>query len=310
MNRVLLFGATSRVGSEFVASTRLRIDAVGRRDPRLRGLHVESFRAVDLQDLVAVEQLVAQSDADAIVNFAAHTSVDAAERERLDPADAARSPAFVVNALAVEAMARGAAALGRPFLTFSTDFVFDGHRGPYTETDAPPPGGEGLGWDGYSKAEGERRARAAYPATIVILIAYPYGAFRAGGSDFARWIVAGHRSGRLPPLFTDQQITPTWVPDVGRALEHLLAVGGSGTYHVASPEPTTPHEFGVELLRAGLGTAPELPTGSIAEYLRRPGATPRPVRGGLAVGRLPAAGIALTSWRDGARLWWANGGSS
>src|SRR5690242_14601551 len=83
-----------------------------------------------------------------VVNAAAYTTVDKAESEP--------DLAMRINGQAPGALAEACAALRVPFVTVSTDYVFDGRKdGPYTEYDPFSP----LGAYGCSKAEGERRVR-------------------------------------------------------------------------------------------------------------------------------------------------------
>jgi dTDP-4-dehydrorhamnose reductase len=301
VSRLLVFGATSLVGSHFVRHTHHTLEAAGRRDPRERGLPVDRFDPVELSRAPEIDRRIRESAAEAVVNFAGFTDVEAAEQERARPGAAPSGSAFGLNALAPEAMARAARESRKRFLHLSTDFVFDGTSGPYPETADPAPLSPRVGWYGWTKGEGERRARAAHPDTAILRIAYPYRAVWEGKTDFARSWLAKFRAGSLPPLFVDQRLTPTWIPDASRAVEHILRTGGTGVFHAASPSATTPYEFGSELLSAAAGHPVELARGSMQEFLQRPGATPRPLRGGLTVDRLVREGVPLTDWRSGIR---------
>ena len=299
---MLVFGATSLVGSHFVgeAARGLTLAAAGRQDPRKIGLAVDRFTPVDLAHASALGTLVAESPEPLVVNFAARTDVDGVEAER---AAGAASPAYVVNALAPEAMARGARSAGKYLLSVSTDFVFDGTRGPSAEGDLPDPLSPRVSWYGWTKGEGERRIRQEAPDAGVVRISYPFRPPGSAKPDFAQSLLDRYRSGTLPPLYTDQQLTPSWVPDVTRAILRLLDVKGAGTFHVASPSPTTPHEFATELFRRVDGKPPELPTGTLSVRLTDPRSAPRPLRGGLRSERLPSMGVPMTDWRRGLELW-------
>jgi dTDP-4-dehydrorhamnose reductase len=276
------------------------VRAAGRVDPRPLGIPAGGFDAVDLQDPIRIRSIIHSSSAGTVINFAASTEVDKVERERPGgyPEDVG-GPAFAVNALAAAEMARTAQEGGRQFITLSTDFVFDGLGGPYPESARPSAWSSHVGWYGWTKGEGERRVLEADPKAAIVRISYPYRQRFARKTDFARNIVARRKAGTLPPLFTDQVITPTWIPDVSRALKYIIDHRESGCFHVASPERTSPWEFGQSLIEQLEGGTPNLPKGSMAEYLARPGATPRPRSGGLTVGRLIDGGVALTSWRAG-----------
>jgi dTDP-4-dehydrorhamnose reductase len=300
VTEILVFGADSLVGSDFVASTRYTVTAAGRVDPRSVGIPIERFLSLDATHGDQIERAVHDSGADAVINFTAATEVDMAERERpLGTPTSAEGRTFALNVLAPAVMAAAARKRGTHFVTLSTDFVFDGTNGPYAESSAPSEWSESVGWYGWTKGEGERRALEADPGAAIVRISYPYRSNFPRKTDFARNILSRRAAGSLPPLFTDQVVTPTWIPDVSRALEYIVRVHAKGRFHVASPELTSPWEFGTTLVHALEGRPPELTKGSMEAYLARPGVTPRPRRGGLLTERLPAAGVGLTNWRDG-----------
>jgi dTDP-4-dehydrorhamnose reductase len=307
-NGLLVLGATSLVGSHFVetAGTTFPLEAAGRTDPRSRGLRVEAFSPVDLGERVAVERFLASRRGDrAWLNFAARTDVDACEAERPatppGPPSGRRDSAWTMNAELPGWLAEASRRQGISLLHVSTDFVFDGAQGPYPEEALPSPWGSRVGWYGFTKGVGESRVRAADPNATVVRISYPYRTAFAGRTDFARNILARARAGTLYPLYTDQQITPTWVPDVSRALRALIDTPRSGTFHVAAPELTTPWAFGVELLKAFQIEGPPPRSARLAEAPAVAGRAPRPLRGGLRTDRLSALGLRPTGVREGLR---------
>jgi len=308
MTDLLVFGADSLVGSHFVQTTRHRVLAMGRRDPRVDKLPASGFDILDLANTDAVEEAVRRSNAEVVVNFAAATDVDGVERERPASAKAPPGPAFLVNAAAPEAMARAARETGRFLVSLSTDFVFDGLHGPYSEDAKPSHLSPKISWYGWTKGEGELRIQGVNPTAAIVRVAYPYRSSYSGKLDFARKIVDAHRRAALPTYFSDQQITPTWIPDVSRAIEYLIEARESGTFHVASPAVTTPYEFAREILTHLDDSSTRVGKGSMAEFLQRPGVTPRPRKGGLTCQRLLGERVPLTTWQDGIRLFILEGG--
>ena len=299
MADALIFGATSMVGSHFVAHGRSVCAAAGRRDPRVEGLPVERFAEVDLTDLEAVRRAVRSAREPVVVNFAGATDVDVVERERPALPETPAGVAWTTNALAPAVIADTARASGKFFVQISTDFVFDGADGPYSEAAERSLYSPALCWYGWTKSEGERRANEADSTTAVVRIAYPYRGPFALKSDFARRVLARYREGSMWSMYTDQVITPTWIPDVTTALDRLIAERVSGVVHVASPEPTTPFAFASELLSVYAGRPVELASGRLAEVPAGGGRAPRPLRGGLVPARAQQLGLPLTTWRSG-----------
>jgi len=296
-----VLGAPSLVGSHFVRSGSFAVAAAGRVDPGGAGLSVERFTNADLSRPEELSALVRAAPEATVVNFAARTDVDPVERERSTAASPAGS-AWAVNALAPEAIAAACRASGKYFVQISTDFVFDGTAGPYDESAPRSPLSDRVSWYGWTKSEGERRAAEADPRAAIVRISYPYRAAFPQKLDFARWMLEKHRQGALPPLYANQQLTPTWIPNVTKALQVLIRQRSPGVFHVASPDVTSPLEFGRALLTRVEGSTPALSAGMLRPPEHGSGVAPRPVRGGLRSHRCADLGIPLTPWREGVEL--------
>lgn len=298
-----MFGATSMVGSHFLDAYPGPVAAAGRNAPSRAPGPVERFDAVDLTKPREVGAYVRSTIEPVVVNFAARTDVDGVERERPRAGGDAQGPAWAVNSLAPEEIARATRESGRYFVQLSTDFVFDGRNGPYAESAFRSSLSPDLSWYGWTKSEGERRVVASDPHAAIVRISYPYRARFPPKVDFARRIVASRRAGGLSPLFSDQQITPTWIPDVSAVVRELAQRRPAGVFHVASPSPTTPLEFGTELLRRVEGRVPSLAGRPLPRPGEDPTRAPRPRLGGLGVGRVAELDLTPTGWREGvARL--------
>lgn len=302
---MLTFGATSLVGSHFVAHTVHQVAAAGRSDPRLQGVQVTHFDRVDLTQPEDAAKLVRSRSEPVVVNFAALTNVDQVERERQE-GPRVEGKAWTVNALTPGAISRAARTTGKWFIQISTDFVFDGKSGPYDEMAFRSPISPEVSWYGWTKGEGERLALAQNSDLTIIRISYPYRLHFAPKLDFARWILEKHRAGTLPPLYGNQRITPTWIPDVTRVVDTLIQRPRRGIFHVASPVLTTPFEFGRAILTRVEGRAPFLVESELSLPSRGSGLAPRPIHGGLISRRTTDLGLSFTSWSEGIGRWPAN----
>lgn len=286
------------VGSWFLSTTSLAVAAAGRRDPQSVGLRVERFDSIDFGDPPRLAEHVEAGNEPALVNFAARTDVDGVEKERPTSGGTASGHAWTVNSDAVRSIARAASRSNKYLVQISTDFVFDGQSGPYDERASRSTLSSRLSWYGWTKSEGERAIEESGARAAIVRIAYPYGPRRAEKADLPHWIVEAWRGGCLPPLYTDQWFTPTWIPDIPVLLERLLREQPSGIFHLASPTLATPFELGTALLGALEGQVPGLSPGSISGSgtSRR---APRPIHGGLSCARVAELGIAPTRWQEG-----------
>jgi dTDP-4-dehydrorhamnose reductase len=306
--RLLVFGATSLVGSHLLehAPEGFELYAIGRSNPATLGLSVAGFSGVPLEEKGTVQRAIRDLGPAAVVNFAGRTDVDGCEAERpsapLENAEASGTgSALRVNGEFPGWVAEACARAGVHFIQISTDFVFDGRDGPYPESSPPSPFGPALSWYGYTKGIGEASVRHWGSDWAIVRLAYPYRTRFDRKLDLARSLLARRESGTLYPLYTDQRITPTWVPDVTRTLGRILSDRAHGVFHVASPSACSPFEFAQALFAEFRGPPVELHSTRLAEAALSVGRAPRPVSGGLQVSRIRELGIVPLDYRRGIR---------
>ena len=99
-------------------------------------------------------------------------------------------------------------------------------------------------------------------------------------------------------MYADQTFTPTYIPDVAPAILALLAKGGNGVYHLASPQTTTPYEFAKYLLEKYEGREVIVQKGSLQNQLKEQKAVPRPLLGGLKTKKIETI-FTPSSWHEG-----------
>lgn len=176
---------------------------------------------MDVADPAAVHAMLDALRPWAVVNAAGYVRVDDAEREP--------DACFRANAEGAAVLAEACAARGIALLTVSSDLVFDGMRDvPYVERDAPSP----LNVYGRSKADAERRVRAAHPAALVIRTAAFFGP--GNEHDFVAQALRALREGRPFLAADDATVSPTYVPDLVNAALDLLIDGERGVWHLAN----------------------------------------------------------------------------
>jgi dTDP-4-dehydrorhamnose reductase len=225
-----------------------------------------------------------------IVNAAAYTAVDAAER------DAAQT--YVVNAEAPGVMAEEAARLGAGFVHYSTDYVFDGRKAePYIESDQPAP----LNVYGASKLAGEERVRAAGARSLVLRVSWVYG---ARGRNFVRTMRARLREPGATLRVVDDQIgAPTPSGAIADATARIVTAwtgDGLETYHLTASGSTS--WFGLVQAIIADDPAPwEHQFTSLDPVPSSAYATParRPANSRLDCSKLSDAfGVSLRPWRE------------
>lgn len=298
-SKILVLGSSSLVGSHFVDMfhDKYEISAVGRRNIFEETDFLASFLKVDLQDRTRLEDTIRSSDAEFVINYAAETNVDACERER----NIIEGKVYRTNTSAVRWIQESCRETGKIFYQISTDAVFDGTKGPYSEGDPAGSISNEISWYGYTKHLAEKELMRGPSENCVIRISYPYRASFPPKTDLARTILYMHRNGNLFPLFTDQIFSPTLVDDVSKSLDFLIRRNSRGIYHVASRYQTTPFEFAGKLISVFFGDSEshKLRKASILEFRASSGSAPRPVKGGLITEKIAAEGFAPRTFEEG-----------
>ena len=143
-----------------------------------------------------------------LVNAAAYTAVDQAESEP--------EVAIKINSDAPAAMAEEAKRLGALFITYSTDYVFDGKSAsPYKETDRTVP----LNVYGASKLSGERAVEAVGGSYLIFRTSWVYG---ARGKNFLKTILKLATERQELRIVDDQVGAPTWSRDLADATRKII----------------------------------------------------------------------------------------
>jgi dTDP-4-dehydrorhamnose reductase len=270
VTRLLVTGAGGQVGTYLTTLLEgYDVVACGRAD-------------LDVADRDAVEQVVAATAPDVIINTAAMTDVDGCEA---DP-----DRAYAVNALGVRWLAGAANRVGAHLVHVSTDYVFDGAaREPYREWDTVRP----ISVYGASKLGGELECARHATSWAIARTSWVYG---KRGGDFVSWVLDAAAAGKLKGLVDDQTGSPTYAADLARVLRDLAVRRTQGVFHAANAGAATRLEQGLAVLELA-GRSTEGVGGMPSSALPRPAA--RPTYSALADTALRPAGIEpMRHWRD------------
>lgn len=231
--RVLIAGASGFLGKKLYALLGQEHQAVGTCASHRR----EPFIPWDLSVLDGIPAFLDEQHPDVVIHAAAITDENLAQR---NPPLAKR-----INADATEAMVRWCERNGARLIYISSDYVFDGEHGPYTETSTPYP----LQIYGFTKLLGEI-ATLSHPGSAVVRVAILHGLNDAEDkftytADVIRTLGSGQRMvvdhGRIK--------YPTLIDDVARGLQEVIAGGEGGVFHVAGTEGVTRYQWGLQIAR-------------------------------------------------------------
>lgn len=232
--KILLLGKNGQLGYALQSSLALLGDviALGRSE-------------CDITDLNAVAQAVQVHQPNIIVNAAAYTAVDKAEKDQIN--------CYLANAAAPAILASEAKAIGALLVHYSTDYVFDGTKAtPYLPDDAPNP----INYYGYSKLLGEQG---------IVYSGCDYFIFRTSwvyhpdyGNNFYRTMQRLAIERETLSIVADQHGIPNDARDLAADTARILAQPlahlkqHSGIYHLTAglENQTTWHGFAKQIIEA------------------------------------------------------------
>lgn len=287
---ILVTGAGGQLGRELLRQGAGAVPA-----PGLAGASGEVGLAhadLDITDAAAVALALRAHGARLVINAAAWTDVDGAER----------SPerAFAVNRDGAAVLADACAGAGIPLFQVSTDHVFDGRPGaPWRETDALSP----LGVYGASKAAGEAAIRERLPAHLILRTSWVFG---AEGDNFVKALLRRAQAGESLAVVSDHVGGPTPARALASALlalaqRHLTGeVLPWGTYHFTGQPFVSRHAFAVAVVDAAQqrGLLLQPPTLRAIRAIDWPGAPLRPANACLDGSRARRLlGLSPPDWR-------------
>lgn len=190
---------------------------------------------VDIQDRSIVEEYIKDKNIEWIINCAAYTAVDRAEKEE--------EKAYQLNGQAVENVAKIAAGIKARLIHFSTDYVFDGDKsGAYKENDPTHP----QTVYGKTKLAGEQQIQKNLDDFFIIRISWLYGIY---GNNFVKTMVRLFKEKDQIGVVDDQIGSPTYTGQLAKNIFNLIQINshGYGIYHYSDNGKISWYDFAKEI---------------------------------------------------------------
>jgi len=168
---------------------------------------------------------------DVIINAAAYTNVDLSETER--------ETVWKINVKGVEHLAETARVIDAQIIHISSDYIFDGENGPYTENDKPSP----LGYYGRTKLASENVLKISGALFTILRTNVLYGVTSKSKADFVEWLIDTVRSGKPVRVVDDQFSNPTFIDDLVQAINKVIEFRKHGVYNIGGKEFLSRYEF-------------------------------------------------------------------
>ncbi len=234
MSRILITGASGLLGANLVvAFSELFTVLAAYKSNRMKSDHVDCFQ-LDLVQKEWVASVFAQLRPGRVIHCAAQTDVDYCESHP--------EQAELANVDASRNVALAAEAVGAQLTYISTDSVFDGGKGTYSEQHQPEP----INVYGRTKLEGERTVKDLLPDSLIIRTNI-YGWNMQEKESLAEWVLGRLERGEPLSGFRDVYFSPILVNDLAGILLRMMKLNLSGTYHVGGRQRCSKYQFGRHL---------------------------------------------------------------
>ena len=229
MKKILVTGSNGLLGQKLTELILQRKDmalvATSKglnRFPEKRGY---TYIELDITDEAETLQVLGAVKPDVVINTAAVTQVDVCERDK----DACKN----LNVEGVKNLLSVCETLDIHFIHLSTDFVFDGEAGPYSEDAVPNP----LSYYGQTKAEAEELVKKASCKWSIVRTVLVYGIVSdISRSNIVLWAKSALEKGSHINVVSDHFRTPTLAEDLAEGCLLIAQKGKTGIYHISGNE--------------------------------------------------------------------------
>ncbi|MCX7874996.1 MAG: dTDP-4-dehydrorhamnose reductase [Melioribacteraceae bacterium] len=224
------------------------------------------YKQLDIIQKNDVKKIITNFFPDFILNAAAYTNVDKAETER--------ELCWKINVKGVENLALYSWTIDSQLIHISTDYIFDGKNGPYTENDLPNP----ISYYGRTKLASENSIKASGTRFTIIRTNVLYGPAKYGRADFVKWVYNSLSNNNQIKIVTDQINNPTYIDDLVQAISKIIYYKKEGIYNIGGKELLSRYDF-TKIIADYFNLKKELILPILTKDLNQP--AKRPLRSGL-----------------------------
>jgi len=232
--KILVTGASGLLGhkvAELALEKHHEVYSIYKEHPTFLGKPIK----LDLTDQSQVSETIAKHKPEAIVHTAAYTDVDGCEINQ--------DLAWKTNAEATKNVAIASASINSHIIYVSTDYIFDGEKGLYSEEDKLNP----ISYYGYTKLKGEEFIKEHAKKWCITRASVIYGWSQTQKPNFATWLIKNLNQGKTVNVLTDQYVSPTLNTNLAEMLLEITERKIAGTLHTAGATRVSRHEFALKL---------------------------------------------------------------
>ncbi len=237
--KILVTGSNGLLGQKLVhklsTDPEVKLIATARGDNRLKKANGYLYRPLDITNEAEVAQTIAEVKPDVVINTAAMTNVDACEADK--------EGCDKLNVDAVQYIVDACVKHKVHLVHLSTDFIFDGEDGPYTEDAEPNP----LSYYGESKLKAEKIVEGSNVKAAILRTVLVYGiAEDMSRSNIVLWAKGALEKGKEINVVDDQFRSPTLAEDLADGCILAAKQKATGVYNISGKDQMSV----IELVRA------------------------------------------------------------
>ncbi|HAK79355.1 MAG TPA: NAD(P)-dependent oxidoreductase [Runella sp.] len=236
MKTILVTGSNGLLGQKLVElltqQSETKVIATARGENRLPFKEGYDYFSMDITKPEEVASVIQKTMPDVIIHGAAMTNVDQCEFEK--------ETCWAQNVKAVEYMVEACRKHDIFLCHVSTDFIFDGAAGPYTEEGEANP----LSFYGWSKYAAEKVVQHSGIRWAIARTVLVYGiAFDMSRSNIILWVKKSLEEGKNIKVVTDQWRTPTLAEDLAMGCFLIADKEAEGVFNISGKDLLTPYEM-------------------------------------------------------------------
>jgi dTDP-4-dehydrorhamnose reductase len=267
---VLITGANGLLGQKLCLhfSSSFKVIATDLQPESLVSVPKLSYETLDVTDIRNVDFHVRHYKPSVIINAAAYTDVDGCEIHK--------DRAWAVNVGGIKNLVTTCREHQVKLVQLSTDYIFDGENGPYSEDDPPRP----MSFYGQTKLESEKVIQESGIDFIIVRTNVLYGFGKNVKKNFLLWLLEKLSAGEKISIVTDQLNNPTLAGNLAECILEIVQRDLSGILHAAGAKHLSRYDFAVQVAKK-FGYDPALISPVTTQSLGQK--AKRPSRGGLKI---------------------------
>lgn len=227
--KILITGSNGLLGQKLIKllanKEGINLLATSTGENRIKAITGFDYISLDITNKLQVEQVFNQFKPNVVINTAAMTNVDACEDKKEE--------CWNLNVNAVKNLIEASEKHQTHLIHLSTDFIFDGEKGPYKEEDKPNP----LSYYGESKYEAEKLVQQTKTKWSIVRTIIVYGVVEdMSRSNIVLWAKQALEKGNPLTIVDDQFRMPTLAEDLAYACWLIAEKSATGIYHICGKD--------------------------------------------------------------------------